>query len=464
MNDLALVPIADQLPGNLSIEEIDATRDFMDNATAECTRIAYDQDMHQFRQWCLARGACALPAAPSMVAAYLASLAASGRKAAGIGRAMAAIAWQHRQAGIDPSPTAHQGVKQTMRGIRRKIGSRKQGKQPATHDIIGAMMAGCPDTMIGLRDAALLGIGFAAALRRSELIAITVEDITFVDDGLRLLIPRSKTDQTGEGVEVAVIRGVRLRPVAALQAWLAASGITTGPVFRPVKLGGSLGGAMKRRRCSQGAEKALRPPGHRSDQLLGAQFACRVDHQQRGGECKYLPHPAGQSTSLVGEPARLCAIDRHFQRALHSEFHVMTTRKPTTQWDAPARRGEYDHLLAEIRNEVARQTPPPPPAPPSDPPRPPRVHVQVEVVQRKPPRPSRSGLWGAAIMVWLVVIAIVVMLLLSGCTAALMQRVPLRHWQSHQTARSETRHQGTRPTGPAMVRAVRRGSSYQHGL
>ena len=84
-----------------------------------------------------------------------------------------------------------------MRGIRRKIGLRNTGKLPATADIIGQMMAACPDTTIGLRDAALLGIDFAA-LRRSELVAIEVADVKFVDDGLRLLIPRSKTDQTGE--------------------------------------------------------------------------------------------------------------------------------------------------------------------------------------------------------------------------------------------------------------------------
>ena len=238
-NEVALL-LPEQLPSNLTVAEMASTMAYTQNATAESTRAAYDQDMAQFRHWCTARGACALPASPAMVAAYLAHLADSGRRASGIGRAAAGIAWHHKQAGIDPAPTAHEGVKQTMRGIRRKIGSRKQGKAPATHDIIGKMMANCPDTMIGLRDAALLGIGFAAALRRSELVAITVEDITFVDDGLRLLIPRSKTDQTGEGVEVAVIRGVRLRPVAALKAWLAASGITTGPVFRPVKLGGKI--------------------------------------------------------------------------------------------------------------------------------------------------------------------------------------------------------------------------------
>jgi integrase len=68
-----------------------------------------------------------------------------------------------------------------MRGIRRKIGSRKTGKLPATADIIGQMMAACPDTTIGLRNAALWGIGFAAALRRSELVAIEVADVKFVD-------------------------------------------------------------------------------------------------------------------------------------------------------------------------------------------------------------------------------------------------------------------------------------------
>ena len=98
--------------------------------------------------------------------------------------------------------------------------------------------AACPETLIGRRDRALLAFGFAGAFRRSELLALQVADLTESPDGLRVLIRRSKTDQAGEGQEIAIPRGTHLRPVETLQAWLAAAAITAGPVFRPVLKGG----------------------------------------------------------------------------------------------------------------------------------------------------------------------------------------------------------------------------------
>ena len=104
-----------------------------------------------------------------------------------------------------------------------------QGKAPATADLIGQMLALCQDTMIGKRDRALLCLGFAGAFRRSELCALQVADLTEVPDGLRILIRRSKGDQEGQGQEVAIPRGYKLRPVEAVQTWLVAAEISTGP-------------------------------------------------------------------------------------------------------------------------------------------------------------------------------------------------------------------------------------------
>jgi len=124
-----------------------------------------------------------------------------------------------------------------LRGIRRTIGAAREGKAPATADVLKQMLALCPDTLAGKRDRALLALGFAGAFRRSELVALQVEDLVETPDGLRVTIRRSKTDREGEGAEVAILRGCRLRPVEALQAWLAAAEISTGPVFRPVLKG-----------------------------------------------------------------------------------------------------------------------------------------------------------------------------------------------------------------------------------
>ena len=92
------------------------------------------------------RGATALPAHQGIVAAYLSSLADSGRKASTIGRRAAAIGYHHKMAGHEP-PTGSEGVKAVLRGIRRTIGAAKQGKAPATADLIGQMVALCPDNM-----------------------------------------------------------------------------------------------------------------------------------------------------------------------------------------------------------------------------------------------------------------------------------------------------------------------------
>lgn len=280
-----LIPL-DRTPiGSLSTADVKSVLGYAQASKAASTRKAYASDWKAWTAYCAARGACSLPASPATVAAYLAHLADSGRKASGIGRAAAGIAYFHRQAGVDPSPTAHQGVKQTMQGIRRRLGVRSVGKAPATADIIGKMLKLCPDTLAGKRDAALLGIGFAAALRRSELVAIEVEDITFVDDGLRLLIRRSKTDQTGEGAEIAVIRGVRIRPVAALQAWLTASGITSGPVFRAVLLGDRMSEMALTANCAARVVKRYAPPagGARSRRLQRPQPAGWPDYQRCRG-------------------------------------------------------------------------------------------------------------------------------------------------------------------------------------
>ena len=113
-------------------------------------------------------------------------------------------------------------------GIRRTKGAKPAQKAPATAERIAAMLEGIPDTLRGRRDRALLTFGFAGAFRRSELVALEVSDLAFEPDGLRVQIRHSKTDQEGQGHEVAVPHGARLLPVRAVQAWIAAAGIMEG--------------------------------------------------------------------------------------------------------------------------------------------------------------------------------------------------------------------------------------------
>jgi integrase len=242
LNDLALIPIADTLPATLSHAEMASAIGYAENATSGATRIAYESDWRAWVAFCTERGACPLPGHPGVVAAFLSAQADAGRKASSIGRSAASIAYHHKQAGIDPSPTAMAGVKAVMKGIRRTLGTTPTKKHAATADIVMRMLAQCGDNLIGKRDRALIAIGMAGAFRRSELIALTTDDIEVTKEGLLITIRRSKGDQEGAGQVVSLPHGHHIRPVEALTSWLDSAGITEsgGVLFKPIKLGGRI--------------------------------------------------------------------------------------------------------------------------------------------------------------------------------------------------------------------------------
>jgi site-specific recombinase XerD len=206
---------------------------------AAATRRAYRSDWRGFEAWCAGAGATPLPATPATVAAYLAHLADAGLKASSISRKLAAIAYAHKLKGID-TPTASEAVHAVLRGIRRRIGVAPIQKAPATARAVAAMLEHVPDTLIGRRDRASLLIGFAAALRRSELAALKVSDLERHADGLIVHVGESKTDQEGAGAQIPIPRGGRLRPVDAVETWLAAARITDGPIFVSIGKGDRL--------------------------------------------------------------------------------------------------------------------------------------------------------------------------------------------------------------------------------
>ncbi len=223
----------------LALEEADrAAGDFMKASKSSATRRAYQSDARHFSAWCARHGLGPLPASADMVAAYLAAIAVSGLKASSITRRVAAIAFVHRMAGYDP-PTSNEAIKAVLSGIRRSIGTSTTRKAPATAELVKSLLAIMGDDLHGLRDRALLLLGFAGALRRSELVALDVADLEETAEGLLVHIRRSKTDQEGAGDFVSVPFGSRLLPVRALKDWLAAAGITEGPIFRPIRRGGN---------------------------------------------------------------------------------------------------------------------------------------------------------------------------------------------------------------------------------
>ena len=220
----------------------------IDEARAPSTRRGYLADWIDFRVWCAKHDATALPADPRVVALYLTDLAQGGpgrrpRKVTTIRRRLAALVHYHRAQGHELD--VHDRVlRDTWAGIRRTYGRAPSAKSAAVTEFLRLLVASCPtDTPLGLRDRALLLVGFAGCFRRAELVALDVADCAFNQEGVFLTLNRSKTDQEGAGSEKAVPFGAHQEtcPVRALTTWLEAARITSGPVFRPVNRHGSVG-------------------------------------------------------------------------------------------------------------------------------------------------------------------------------------------------------------------------------
>lgn len=222
------------------VDPLDSVRAYLAAASAANTRKAYASDFGHFADWCACHTHTPLPAAPLVVAQYLAQLADAGLKASTIVRRAAAIRAAHKAAGHEP-PTNSEGVRATLRGIRRTRGVRPERKKPATASALSRMIEAQPATLAGLRNRALLLLGFAAALRRSEIVDLKVNDLERRPRGLIVTIRRSKTDQEGRGQTIAVPNGAKLKPVDAVEAWLAAAHIAEGPLFRSVDRHGHVG-------------------------------------------------------------------------------------------------------------------------------------------------------------------------------------------------------------------------------
>lgn len=216
---------------------------YIRQSKAAATLDAYQSDWADFTQFTAARSLSPLPAAPETVAIYIAFMADSGKQVSTIQRRLAAISKAHSTAGYDsPCAMRHACVSETLKGIRRAIGTAQAAKAPAVTEYLTRMLHACPATMKGQRDQALLLLGFAGALRRSELVALDVTDIEHVAEGIVLTIRRSKTDQDGEGRNIGIAYGKNETtcPVRALAAWLAAASIESGPVFRRINRHGQV--------------------------------------------------------------------------------------------------------------------------------------------------------------------------------------------------------------------------------
>jgi integrase len=201
---------------------------FVNDSLAENTRRAYLSDLGEFERW-----GGSIPASAETVAAYLAARADT-LAVASLVRHVASISKAHEARGLS-NPTRSELVRSTLRGIRRTKGCGQREARPLLRDDLLLALDATGDRLKDIRDRAVLLLGFGAALRRSELVALDVADIEQVRQGIVLTLRKSKTDQDGRGRKIGITHGRgRWCPVAALDAWLAASGIAEGAIFRPV--------------------------------------------------------------------------------------------------------------------------------------------------------------------------------------------------------------------------------------
>jgi site-specific recombinase XerD len=233
-------------------------REYVSHSKAESTLRAYRSDWNDFSTWCSISGLTSLPATPETVALYLASKA-DQLKPSTLGRRLAAISKAHQAAGHEsPASMRHAAVSEVFKGIKRTKGTAQARKAPLLVAQLIRALATMRTDLVGLRDRALLLIGFSGAFRRSELVALDVADVEVGEDGITVALRRSKTDQEGAGRKVGIPRGSSPEtcPVRALRAWMDAAKVAEGPLFRSVNRHGQVGGRLSAKHVAISVKQA----------------------------------------------------------------------------------------------------------------------------------------------------------------------------------------------------------------
>ncbi len=181
---------------NLEIQTLNNLK----NSKANNTLRAYQSDFRDFSAFCAKNGLSSMPTQPKIIALYVTHLSKSS-KFSTLKRRIASISVIHKLKGhyLD---TKHPIIMENLHGIKRTLGSRQKSKKPILINDLKSIIKVINQNKI--RDKALILLGFSGGFRRSELVSILHEDIEFVPEGVKILIKRSKTDQSGEGIVKAI--------------------------------------------------------------------------------------------------------------------------------------------------------------------------------------------------------------------------------------------------------------------
>lgn len=208
--------------------------EYVRSAVSENTRRAYRSDVIDFLKW-----GGHIPSSPETLAQYLADRAEKHSPFT-LMRRLVAISQAHRALGFE-NPCSSHIVQATIKGIRRVHGLAQRQVEPILREDLLMMLGLLENSTRGIRDRALLLIGFCGAFRRSEVAQMQFDDVRFVPEGLTIRLSRSKTDQEGEGRLIAIPWGrSRACAVRSLKAWIEHAAIENGAVFRHVNKGGKV--------------------------------------------------------------------------------------------------------------------------------------------------------------------------------------------------------------------------------
>ncbi len=294
-----LVEAPPTLP-SVAIQEAAADAEVFATASrAASTWRAYESDWRIFTAWCQAMDLAALPATPPTVAMFLAAEAKRGTAPSTLNRRLSAIRLMHLGARV-VSPHAAIEIQEVMRGIRRLSTRGVTKKEAAVDEQVKKMVDTCDLTNYqGRRDRALLLLGFAGAMRRSELVALDVAHLKLSDEGFVVTIAKSKTDQEGQGQTIAIPRvpDSPYCPVQAVLDWMAAAGIEQDALFRRVTKGNKL---TTDRLTDQSVARIIKRLASRAG-LIASQYA---GHSLRSG---FLTSAAQHRASLF----KMQAQSRH---------------------------------------------------------------------------------------------------------------------------------------------------------
>jgi integrase len=224
----------------------ESVRDYVDHSKADNTKATYRKAWAAYQDFCTQHGYEASDTGAAVH--YLTQLADGGYKVATIGLHKSAISFMHGGRTGAPNPALSPEVRTLMQGIgrkRAKTGETAEQARPILLSELRQMVNASPATLGGLRDRAIVLIGWFAALRRSEIASLNVQSLALRDDALVVTLGATKTDQAGEGYKLTlpVLKDKTIDPSQAVRDWLKASGLETGPLFVRVDKWGHAGRA-----------------------------------------------------------------------------------------------------------------------------------------------------------------------------------------------------------------------------